>query len=272
MSPPVYLSVQEYLARILNWLKTEEPFFHTRYNDGEWISMFRLRKESQRCPRHQYTRDIGDALLSTHDDVVNSILAGQENILLGSNWLRGSSGADKFNGYVKNHPGLLEKAIWCAGDSWYTTGEEVKGDIDDKGLLPLIDEIREGNHEPIFVTNKQVCLARYCLNANWVSIPPTDGWPQHKKVLEDCLRVGKPNSTYIWSAGFPGKVLAWRAKKSRPGTSHIDLGSLFDCVFRVGVAAWMLRTGNNPHQSHRKFVSSVIEPYVRKFIPEGIKR
>lgn len=264
------LSVPSCLGQMTQWLKAREPFFHTRYNDGEWISMFRVRRERDRCPRHRYSKEIGNALLETHNEIIGSILTEQKNILLGSNWsLRGGTGSKQFGDYVRSHPGLLEKAVWAPGDSWYTTKEETEGNISDKGLLPLLDEIREGDCNPVFVANSQLFLGRYCLGAKWVEIPPMDGWEEHEKILANCLEIGGETSTYVWCAGFPGKVLSWKIWKFRPQTSHIDLGSLLDCVFRVGIASWMLRNGDDPHQAHKKFVERVIEPYVKSFIPEG---
>lgn len=272
-TPSNRLSVPLCLGQMTQWLKAREPFFHTRYNDGEWKSMFKLRRETQRCPRHKYSREIGLALLETHNEIIGGILAGWKNILLGSNWrIATGEDADAYDTYIKGHPKLLERTCWVPGDSWYTTAEEISEDVDDKGLLHLLDEVREGSHNSVLVGNSQIALARHCLGAQWVDIPSKDGWEVHWKILEDCLQVGNPTSTYVWCAGFPGKVISWKIWRKWPETSHIDLGSLFDCVFRVGIAAWMLRRGDDPHQAHRKFIEQTIEPYVRSFIPEGAAR
>ena len=261
------LSVRECLTQMTEWLKAREPFFHTRYNDGEWISMFQLRRENQRCPRHQYTKEIREALRTTHDEIIQAVIANQKNILLGSNWsIAQKFGGKQYEAYISKFPKFLANVTWTPGDSWYTRQDEVENNVSDKGILILLDELREGNHNTVFVANSQLAQASYCLGAHHVAIPSMDGWLDHKHIITDCLQSGESNSTYVWCAGFPGKVLSWKVWKARPNTSHINFGSVLDCVFHVGVTNWMLREGDDIHY-HKKFVEQVIEPYVRSFIP-----
>lgn len=275
--PPNYFNVQQTYDQVMVWLRKRNPFFHTRYNDGEWIAMFRLLPKTSRCDRHQYTHGIGIALKHTHDQIVENILSGNGfNILLGSNWQLANNyqlancGAERFDQYIRSHPGLLEKAQWCSGDGWYTTQEEVNAGVDDlpddKGLLALFDELRNG-HDTVLVSNRRIVQACYCIGARSVVIPELDGWKEHQRILDDCLQTGSSRSVYVWCAGFPGKVLSWRIWQKRPNTSHFDLGHVLDGVFGVGIANWLRRTGTDPHQAHRRFLVDHIAPYVKGFIP-----
>ena len=256
------MNIPEYLEQLRQWVEAKEPFYHVRYNDGESLAMYRQGKRKG-CPRHVYTPEISAALKFTLDRIVRS---SRPNILLGSN-------CDRFK-YIDR--GLLATflgkyphlCLVVPGDSWYTTEEEVTNEpLTDKGLIGLIDTVRQ-NGKVVLVTNSLLQDAKYCLGATWVEVPPVDGWQEHDRVLSDCFLQGGKDSIYIWCAGFPGKVLSWQVWDKRPQTSHIDLGSLFDCVFHVGIANWMLRKGKEPHQLHRQYVEKVIEPYVKSFIPK----
>jgi hypothetical protein len=263
-SYPPTLSVQETLARKTQWLQQGTPFYHVRYNDGEWIAMLTL--QNGRCARHRYA-PIREALRQTHQEIEDRALEGNaQNILMGSNWPICGRVAERFDRYIRRIPGLMESITWCAGDGWYTTQEEIAGGPkDDKGLLALLTELR--NHNTVFVCNRLTEQAKHCMNATAIVIPEKDGWEDVERIRRDCAAAGTDTSAWVWCAGFPGKVLSWEVWKARPRTSHIDLGQLFDGAFDVAIANWQRRSGGHPHQGHKTFYARVITPFVLGAIP-----
>lgn len=260
------LDVREYLQQVLWWLRAEEPFFHTRYNDGEWCAMFNLRTTEQTNGEHHYTSDLCSTLIQTFEELTDAILDDPSHILLGSaRWLcPGISGIEEFDKYIRRKPGLLESARWTTGEVWWEYPNEVNRNVTDKGLIAMFDELRMGGHHAVLVSNEGIRDACYCMGAGFVRTPPKDAWKQVDQILADCEEILRPDTVFIWCLGFPGKILSWKLWKKHPDTSHLDMGHLFEGICGNPVREW-LKQKVGPHYTYQE---KVLRPYVFSFVPE----
>lgn len=260
------LDVREYLKQVVWWLRADEPFFHTRYNDGEWCAMFNLRKAEQSNGEHHYTPELCSTLMQTFEELTDKILDDPSHILLGSaRWLcPGISGIQEFDKYIRSKPGLLERARWTTGEVWWEYPNEVNRNVDDKGLIALFDELRMGNHHVVLVSNDGIRDACHCMGADFVRTPPKESWKQVDQILGACSEHVRPGTVFVWCLGFPGKILSWNLWKDYPTTSHLDLGHLFEGICGNPCREW-LKQKIGPHYAYQ---DRVLKPYVFSFVPE----
>lgn len=273
MSDTKWLTVRETMEQMIDWLKKKEPFFHTRYNDGEWLSMFHMKSPSDSTSEeHHFTADVGNALFTTFEELSGEITKKDHgHILIGSNWyLRDElPPAKRFHTHISGKQGFVDKVLWCLGDVWYTTADERAQTVDSKGTIELIDELRTGDHRVVFVSNQIVKEAKFSLGAEKnILIPQIDAYREYQQILWKCEDLAEDEPTiFVWCGGFPVKSWSYEIWKKFPDCSHIDLGSLFDGVFEHYNRGWLERKESEPpHWSHWRYLQNTFKPYVRSFI------
>jgi hypothetical protein len=260
------LDVRGYLQQILWWLRADEPFFHTRWNDGEWCAMFNLRTPDQTNGAHHYVPELCTAMLQTFNELADAIVDDPSHILLGTaRWIcPGIAGLQEFDKYIRDNYLLMQRCRWTTGEVWWEYPDEVNQSVTDKGLIAMFDELRTDGHHVVLVSNEFVRDARYCMGADFICTPPQESWQAAERILAECKERATPGTVFVWCLGFPGKVLSWQLWKEFPDTSHMDLGHLFEGICGNPCREWLrLKTG--PHYEYQE---RVLKPYVFSFVPE----
>lgn len=254
------LTTAEQLDLFTNWLEAGTPFFHTRYNDGELLSMFGMKSPKHTTSgEHHYTPGIGLALMNTWVEISRS---QRSNIIVGSyvNDTFSHSGvsekaAERFRTLLSKSPPSC--VAWSQGDLWYSTQLEEQGKHEGPRLMRLIGILAELN-DVILVGNANLSKIADRLKTQFVQVPMPDGWSADKSVIHECLQLVRPSSVFLWCAGFPGKVWAWKTWQHQPTSSHIDAGHLFDLACGHRTRDWM-RRGEG---AHFNYYQQEVMPYL----------
>ncbi len=243
---------------VIKHLAMERSVFATRFNDGEMVCMYRTRPEGSllgTVATPAYTSYAwGDALRGVLEG-----LAGPERdrTMIGCSW--GTDRADDlcipFGEDVARLG--LEGANWCH-EHW-----PLEGVVDGSTRL-LIDYLRLWRKgRTVLVTCPTLQRARHCLGAEWVQAPEADSWQGRDQVDRLCRPFAEAGYVFAWAAGGGLKPLAWDLWRRYPGSTHIDLGHLFNGAAGLEDYGWLQRKDGPWYEPYRR----VFAPYVRSFIP-----
>lgn len=258
------LTTAEQLDKITGWLTTGKPFYHTRYNDGEMLSIFRRREpKDSTSGEHHYTPEISAALHATL-----SYLLQWVNCNRSANVIFGSCCLDKILNPELRHmsarlleiiskAGVVDALTFGPGDLWYHSDLEVANKPEGARLMSLLEAVK--TRSVVLVGNSIIAKAAEFFSARYIEIPRADAYSEFDRVLKRCLQEATDKSVFLWCAGFPGKVWSWKTWLANQSTSHIDFGHLFDPVYGNGSRVWCNRDG-----PHTRFVREKLIPYMRR--------
>ncbi len=254
-----YRNVTENLQWLTEAVRSGEPFTHLRWNDGEAKTMLGLvGEDATTSHEHHCYKDLGERLLSSFTEMcqesrntcmsVGSYICDEPYSLY----------ADELLAYVAEKK-LAEGVPWATGDVWYSRDELVSADLI-KGLLQAVRESGRWR-DVVLVSNSTVEPARWCLKSFYVEVPKVNAWETREQVRSRLLQYDGDNTLFVWCSGLPGKVWAWELHKVYPGTSHLDLGHLFDGVYGLENRAWQKRKAG----LHYREYTDIFAPWVRSF-------
>jgi len=270
-----YLRQLDQLVLFRAAIEQSVPFYHTRYNDGECLSMFRMMPVSATTSgEHHYTPEISKALMATFTAIAQAskdthvpaaIAVGTYCFDTRKHNALADIAAAKLKGLI-DELGVRGVIQWAASDLWYSTEAEHLGTCIADELLEFIEAIRKASktQRAFLVCNSKVSDACHCLGAEAITIPQRDAWTSSQEtmlVLERQL-YAYPESIVVWCGGFPAKVWSWDLWRKYPGSTHIDAGHLFDGAFSLNSRAWLQREKG----AHWNFYQNVFIPYVKGYI------
>lgn len=255
----------------LSWIRmcllNKRPFIHLRFNDGESNNMFGLLPAtSTTSGEHHHFRDLGKEMRKTFKEVCKEAAFRNEerNIILGSYWEHELSKpwAQCLREFIYDEG--FEGIKWTSSDFWYSTELEVKGECC-KTITTLLDTIRFAaidGRKVVLVANYKLRDASYCLSAELLEIPAQDAWLKNSEIWLKLKSKQYDDAIFVWCAGLPGKVWAWRTYCRHTRSSHIDAGHFFDGLGTPN-RAWM----NRPEGVHKDYYYGTLIPYIKGFIP-----
>lgn len=260
------LGVREQLAQMTEWVRNGKPFFHTRYNDGEFNAMFGLKSEDDtNCDGHCYFRDMGQELVKTFVEVVGK---PQERLLIGSLLTSdpGYSSCIVFRRWLSMWIPRWQAIPWAASDLWVSPT-----DVADNGELEgLINAFRDNLKSVCLIGNFNIHDCRHAFLGCVHSVSTQNCWGDRFRLLKTIRKNHLPGTTYIWCAGFTSKVLSWKIYKYDPTSTHIDAGHLFDGIYGEPSREWLkngFQDGDAPGISERRrsYYVNTLAPYIRSF-------
>jgi hypothetical protein len=240
----------EALSLMTSWLKAGEPFCHVRFGDGEFWSI--LGREGPNADGQEHLgATLGKELAATLF-LIESMHTLKQNghTLVGGYWDWPVKAKDWL---VKT--GLLDKLPWVPIQCF------VCG-VEDGGTLAFLEALRARPGKKYLVANGSVGKVAPALGA--IHVPIT--LPRNKEreirgeigvvkqvpgaygpgAYEDMPHVErflrsqlKPGDAVIWCGGLGCKPTLYRLFVDCPGTTHIDMGCIFDLAVGLPSRTWM---------------------------------
>ncbi len=124
---------------------------------------------------------------------------------------------------------------WCR-EHWPLDG------VIDGSTRRMLEQVAEG--PAVLVTHEGLANARLCFGGGMVTTPANDSWPERENIRRACVPFAAGGYTFVWANGAL-KTMAWQLFREFPGSSHVDVGHLFDGAFGIKDYGWLQR-GNGP--------------------------
>lgn len=209
----------ELIEELIGWIESRTPFIHVRYGDGEFRSIVGDRRPSNSDHCHFFTDTLGVAL----KDVLLGVAKSEDKtgIRIGGWW------DERFVGFLREHD-LIDRVPWCSAGAFYFGIETLQ-------TLKLIRALDADSRKKVIVGSARVRPAAAVINAEFIEIPLTDCWLDYLNIRRRCIQAVEPGAVFIYSAGFVSNVLGWDLWNMFPGTTHLDMGHVFDacCGYRT---------------------------------------
>ena len=242
---------------------TGTPFFAVRFNDGEMAMMFRTRPEGEELGTKEnkaHTNyENGDALRQMLADLAT---ADPARTLVGCSWWHDGEHPDtQLFRAEADRLGMLDRVNWCH-EHWPLECTR------DGTIRDLIDVIRVfgrlRDRRVFFITCDKLMPAGLCLGALGIAVPTHDAWDAREEVYGWCREACETptKAIFVWAAGCGLKPTAWRLYKEFPGSSHLDVGHLFNGAMGLNDYGWLERKDGPWYEAYMRDFA----PYVRSFI------
>jgi hypothetical protein len=228
------------LRQLTAWLQAGERHCHIRYADGEFLSILGRDGVNTDGQPHQVA-GLPLKLASTLNDIAES---DEPNLLIGGDWRRP---AEAWPWLVDR--GLEQRLPWCPSQVF--VNGILSGD-----LVAWLDAVWEHPDRTFLVANQAVCDAvAPGLRAIPVPIVARGAYPE--SISQACGYLKgemRDHDLAIYACGLGGKPMIWDLFESRPETSHIDVGCVFDLATGHRSRSWCLDDTDERVIEYRKSI------------------
>lgn len=186
------------LNQIIKKINNHEPFAFTRWGDGEWYNINKVKGKN--CDGNTYFEDLGDELLK--------IVSEQQDYFLGTQTLINYSIQES-----KKHP-----QNWVDADVFHKAS--MKGNLN-----IFIDELEK--QHVVYIGNKS--LSKLTFINEFIEIPINDSWKSKEEILEKVKNTySNKLKVYLFSSGMASNYFIHVLWKENKNNIYIDVGSVFD--------------------------------------------
>ena len=186
------------LNEIIKKINKNEPFAFTRWGDGEWYNVNKVKGKN--CDGNTYYEDLGDELLK--------IVSEEQDYFLGVQTL--------INYSVQESKKYPQK--WVDADVFHKSSIE-------GNLHSFITEL-EKKHI-VYVGNKS--LGNLTFIDEFIEIPLNDCWKSKEEILERVKNTFSDKlKVYLFSSGMASNYFIHVLWKENKNNILIDVGSVFD--------------------------------------------
>ena len=187
------------LKDIIYKIESNEPFALTRWGDGEWYNIRKLKGAN--CDGNIYYPDLGDAL--------KEIVSVKQEYILGAQDYKTFNLTSDVEDYDQD---------WIDADIFHKASMEGK-------LQPFIDTL--ANKWITYIGNKDLIKLNFI--DEFITIPQNNIWLQREQLL-NVVRSTFENihKVYCFSAGMATNVFIHELWKENNTNTYIDVGSVFD--------------------------------------------
>lgn len=187
------------LKDIIYKIESNEPFALTRWGDGEWYNIRKLKGAN--CDGNIYYPDLGDAL--------KEIVSVKQDYILGAQDYKTFNLTSDVEDYDQD---------WIDADIFHKASMEGK-------LQPLIDTL--ANKWITYIGNKD--LIKLTFIDEFITIPQNNIWLQREQLLNVVRSTfNNTHKVYCFSAGMATNVFIHELWKENKSNTYIDVGSVFD--------------------------------------------
>lgn len=219
---------REAMVQITRWLQKREPFCLMRYGDGEfWTATGH--PGGGKCNADGNSYDIPGLR-----EAVKSALLGVAarypnwgNVLVGGSW----GAHPSFLELLKQHD-LFRRIPWTGANppiSCIGTGE----------TMPFLKALADDPRRKVLVCKESVRPCCGFMNAMWVRTPDVDTWLEKERIQSEVGEAIGADGIALYAAGQAARPLAWQGFDSIPGTTHMDIGHIFDAACGNEVHSWL---------------------------------
>jgi hypothetical protein len=186
------------LNEIIKKIDKNEPFAFTRWGDGEWYNVNKVKGKN--CDGNTYYEDLGDELLK--------IVSEPQDYYLGVQTLIPYS-VSQSKLYPQN---------WVDADVFHKAS--VDGVLDE-----FIDTLKSAH--VVYIGNKS--LKKLSFINEFIETPFNDSWKIKDQILMDVkITFSKNPKVYLFSSGMSTNYYIHKLWKLNCNNIYIDIGSLFD--------------------------------------------
>lgn len=213
------------LRLMTKWIRLRQPFVHSRWADGEFNSLVGA-TWTNADGLDAHAPGLGDRLRKILFDARDH---GAEGMLFGGDW----TGPPERRQFLVDH-GLMELP-WCPSQVFVNGlpfGETLN-------FLDAVAEWIAFERPVILVANQRVAAVADGLNAIPIEIPDRNAWDHFDQIAAEVRRVCHPGALVIYAAGMMANVLAHQFFQEVPGTTHVDVGCLFDGAVGLISRGWL---------------------------------
>lgn len=183
---------------IINKINNEEPFAFTRWGDGEWYNVNKVKGKN--CDGNIYYEDLGDELLK--------IVSEKQNYYLGTQTLINYS-VQESKKYPQN---------WIDADVFH------KASINGK-LEKFITTLEK--KYIVYIGNKS--LSKLHFINEFIEIPYNNSWLIKEDILKKIKNTFSDNlKVYLFSSGMATNYYIHKLWMENKKNIYIDVGSVFD--------------------------------------------
>lgn len=238
------------LERVTGWLLAGEPQCHLRYSDGEFMSMLGTDEPVNSDGQPHLTETLGRDLFRVLLDVALGAVEEKGNVLVGGDWRRPAETFD----WLKRH-GFLSSIPWCPSQVF------VNGILSGH-LMQFLHAVRHAPGQKFLVANERVASAvASSLGAHPIFVPEKGAYTAMDWVSVELLHKMRPGAIVLYAAGLGCKPTAWNLYRHAPGTSHIDVGCVFDGAAGLQSRSWL---GGEPDAQLLEYRRSVVPWLLRE--------
>lgn len=233
------VTVTEPLHWMIQRLNDKQPFCYIRFNDGEFYSMFGLKRSPEGNGEQEYTdalrRDLWRAWIGACCGSVED-----NRVRVGSWWYEDPShlAANAAAKFLRDSE-LYHEVKWARGHIWHREELEVRQLCLGPDLLQLLDLLRARCY---LVGPVWMAPVANALQAVMVDVPEHNA---HSHDISIPWRFPS-HSNVLWCAGPAAKLWAWEAWQENVDVNIIDAGSLFDGLCGKVSRNW-LKPGSGAH-------------------------
>ena len=187
------------LKDILFKLETNQPFALTRWGDGEWYNIRKLKGAN--CDGNIYYPDLGDAL--------KEIVSVKQDYILGAQDYKTFNLDSDVEKYYQD---------WIDADIFHKASMQ-------GNLQPLIETLK--NKYVTYIGNQD--LKKLSFVTEFITIPQNNVWLQREALLNLVRSTfDDKQKVYCFSAGMATNVFIHELWKENKTNTYIDVGSVFD--------------------------------------------
>lgn len=212
------------LKLVTRWLLNGEPQCHLRYSDGEFMSMLGTDEPVNSDGQPHLTETLGRELFHVLLDI--ALGGGASHVLVGGDWRRPK---DTFD-WLQHH-GFLSSIPWCPSQVF--VNGILSGD-----LMDFLSAVRLAEQK-FLVCNEKVAVVAPGLGAYPLIVPDKGAYDAMGWVGDELRMKARPGAVVLYAAGLGCKPTAWKLFREIEGTSHIDVGCVFDGAAGLQSRSWL---------------------------------
>lgn len=214
------------LRQVIRWLRDGVPQLHIRYSDGEFMSLMGV--SGKNCDGQDLRPfALGIELRDTLFDMAEQGVACG---FVGGDWLR----PHETFGWLEQ-AGLLDALPWCPSQVFVNgiaSGETMR-------LLETLWLLIPGRKWIVGNPGVVHVVGNSPLRALQVPVAAKGSYDDMPEIERTLARNLKPGDVVLWAAGLGCKPAMWRLYDRCPGTTHLDVGCLFDLAAGIVSRGWM---------------------------------
>lgn len=210
------------LRQVNAWLRDGVPQCHVRYSDGEFLSM--MGYAGHNCDGQALQGGLGEELWESLQSIKNDRFP---HVLVGGDWRRPPETWD----YLQEN-NFVDTIPWCPSQVF--VNGIVSGDT-----MEFLKLVRDSPGQKYLVSNVSVGMAAPSLRAHTLTIPRHDAWGSMVKIERSLRYEIESGGIVLYAAGLGCKPTIYELFRSCPGTTHIDVGCLFDGAAGILSRGWL---------------------------------
>jgi len=233
----------EVLDKIIELLKTNTPFIHLRFGDGEMECMFDNTPNKKNGDGCIYYTDLRLELLDTLIKIAD--VKDNDRILIG-------------NAFTKpEHLKHLEERNKVDTINWTCACALGCGLINGKSF-EIINLLLNLPRKKVLVGNITLSPIAKAWKMEHIICATHNNWLEHEKIKNDLLKYIDDNPVILYCGGIGIKPIVWQMWEHNNNSIQFDIGSFFDPAVGVYNRLWTTANRDNRFNNYIKYIKPLL--------------